>query len=211
MKRRCAKEAVSWAAGKEIIGLGGGQTIGYLAEYLKEAGFEGQIVTPSKQTKEVCEHLGLPVTETKEVSHVDIAFDGCDQVDRCLNAIKSGGGIHTKEKIIGKMADEYVLLVDESKVAEQIDFTFPIVLEIVPEAKGYVESKIQEIGGRTSMKSRTLMEVWFAEQKELESLDRELKQMTGVVETSLFYHVAAKAIVAGEQGITVMEAERRNK
>jgi len=211
MKRRCAQEAVKWVPEKGMIGLGGGETIGYLAEYLKETGFSGQIVTPSQQTGEICRQLGLCVIETEKVSQVDIAFDGCDQVERGLNAIKSGGGIHTREKIIGKMADEYVLLVDESKVVEQLDFSFPIVLEIVPEAKGYLEKKIQRLGGRISMRSETLMEVWFEDQQDLESLDRKLKQMTGVVETSLFYQVAAKAIVAGKQGITVMEAERRSR
>lgn len=211
MKRQCAKEAVKWVPEKGTIGLGGGETIGYLAEYLKETGFGGQIVTPSEQTRKVCQQLGLSVTETEEVSRVDIAFDGCDQVDYSLNAIKSGGGIHTREKIIGKMADDYVLLVDETKVVKQLDFKLPIVLEIVPEAKGYLEKKIQKFGGRTSMRSKNLMEVWFEEQRELEILDRELKQMTGVVETSLFYQVATKAIVAGKQGITVMEAERRDK
>lgn len=211
MKRRCAQEAVKWVPQNGTIGLGGGETIGYLAEYLKETGFGGRIVTPSQQTEEICRQLGLCVIGTKKVSQVDIAFDGCDQVDHRLNAIKSGGGIHTKEKIIGKMADEYVLLVDESKVVEQLDFRFPIVLEIVPEAEGYLKNKVQELGGRISMRSDILMEVWFEDHRDLESLDRVLKQLTGVVETSLFYQIAGKAIVAGKQGITVMEAERRSR
>jgi len=36
------------------------------------------------------------------VDHVDIAFDGCDEVDSHLNALKSGGGIHRQLLVIYK-------------------------------------------------------------------------------------------------------------
>ena len=75
---------------------------------------------------------------------VTIAFDGCDQVDSDLDAYKSGGGIHTLEKIIAKMAKEYVLLVDETKVTEKLNNKVPIVLDIIPEAVNYVTSQVEK-------------------------------------------------------------------
>lgn len=68
----------------------------------------------------LCLKHQLCVVPTWSVDHVDIAFDGCDEVDLRLNALKSGGAIHTKEKIIASMANDYVLLVDESKVFEKL-------------------------------------------------------------------------------------------
>ena len=74
---------------------------------------------------------------------ISVAFDGCDEVDENLIALKSGGGIHTKEKIIATMADDYILLVDESKVVKRLEFKYPIVLEILPESKALVEKEVK--------------------------------------------------------------------
>lgn len=181
-----------------------GETIRYLAEYVKEAGKEVTVVTPSEATKKVCEELGIMVVPTEEVSSVEIAFDGCDQVDSDLNAYKSGGGIHTLEKIIARMSKEYVLLVDESKVVDKLGFDIPIVLEIVPEAIHYVTQQVEKLGGSVKIRDLHLLETYFREGRNLATLDNELKEITGVIETSLFYQVATKAVVAGSNGIRII-------
>lgn len=43
------------------------------------------------------------------------------------------------------MAQEYVLLVDETKVVEKLDCKVPIVLEIVPEAASYVTKEAKNL------------------------------------------------------------------
>ena len=50
-----------------------------------------------------------------------------------------------------------------------------------------------------------LLELYFEEIKDLRQLDQDLKQITGVIETSLFYQVASKAVVAGTDGIRIMQ------
>ena len=109
-----------------LIDVGGGETISYLAEDIKEARKGVKVVTPSDHTAQVCKKLGLEIVDTKEVKEIEIAFDGCDQVDSDLDAYKSGGGIHTLEKIIAKMAKEYVLLVDETKVTDKLNNKVPV-------------------------------------------------------------------------------------
>lgn len=205
MKRLCAKAALEYVPDHEIVGLGGGETISYLCEYIKNAGKDIKVVTPSENTKKVCEKLGLTVVDTSDVQHIKTAFDGCDQVDHNLNAYKSTGGIHTKEKIIAKMAEEYVLLVDESKVTRTLNCEVPIVLEIVPEAVRYVSCEAQKLGAEVSKRDDHLLELKFKTINDFKTLDEQLKKITGVIETSLFYQVAAKAIVAGKDNITVIE------
>ena len=75
MKRLCAREALKLVPEHGIIGLGGGETIRYLAENIKEAGKAVTVVTPSEQIREICLHLGLTLEETANVSEVEIAFD----------------------------------------------------------------------------------------------------------------------------------------
>ncbi len=205
MKRLCAKAALKLVPDQGRIGLGGGETIGYLAEYIKEAGKRITIITPSDATKKKCQKLGLTVEETENVSEIDIAFDGCDQVDSRLNAYKSAGGIHTREKIIARMAAEYVLLADETKVTEELGYDIPVVLEIIPEAREYIKKEIKKMGGTVRERERHLLEVLFEGSPSLEAIDRKLKQMTGVVETSLFYQIASKAVIAGENSVRIMK------
>ena len=127
MKKRCANEALRYIKDNTIIGLGGGSTLSYLISFIKEAGLNIEVVTPSFKTASLCIENGLKVLPTWSVNKISVAFDGCDEVDENLIALKSGGGIHTKEKIIATMADDYILLVDESKVVKRLEFKYPIV------------------------------------------------------------------------------------
>ena len=205
MKRLCAKAALNLVPDHGIIWLGGGDTISYLAEDIKEAEKDVKVVTPSDHTAQVCKKLGLEIVDTKEVKEIEIAFDGCDQVDSDLDAYKSGGGIHTLEKIIAKMAKEYVLLVDETKVTDKLNNKVPVVLDIIPEAVNYVTSQVEAMGATVKKRDEHLLEVYYDTLPELEEIDKNLKMITGVIETSLFYQVATKALVAGEEGIRVIK------
>ena len=98
VKRLCAKAALDLVPDHGIIGLGGGETISYLAEDIKEAGKDVKVVTPSDHTAQVCKKLGLEIVDTKEVKEIEIAFDGCDQVDSDLNAYKT----YQSKKYFGK-------------------------------------------------------------------------------------------------------------
>ena len=86
MKQLCAKEALKYIKDDMCIGLGGGSTVGYLAEYLAKEGKRVTVVTPSDDTAELCKNLGLIVLSLEMVEYIDIAFDGCDELDRCLKA-----------------------------------------------------------------------------------------------------------------------------
>lgn len=99
MKQLCAKEALKYIKDGMCIGLGGGSTIGYLAEYLAKEERKITVVTPSDDTAELCKNLGLMVLSLEMTAHINIAFDGCDELDKELNALKANGAIHTKEKI----------------------------------------------------------------------------------------------------------------
>lgn len=218
MKKKCAKEALKYIKDNSIVGLGGGSTISHLVDYIKESNLNVKVVTPSFNTEMLCIEKGIQVIPTWSVNEVDIAFDGCDEVDSNLNALKSGGGIHTKEKIIAKMSKDYILLVDESKVSENLTFKYPVVLEIFTEGIGYVKSQIERLGGVVSIrKSKTkdcftisdngllLMDVVFRDIEDIENLDKKLKNIVGVVDTSLFYNIATKAIVVSEDNIRLIE------
>ena len=218
LKKSCAKEAIKYIKDGMVIGLGGGRSIAYLIEHIKEnKNINVRVVTPSTKTKLLCIENGLEVLHTCAVDKVDVAFDGCDQVDENLNALKSGGGIHTKEKLIANMAEEYILLVDEAKVEKTLTFKVPVVLEILEDSLKYVERKVLELGGKPVVRisdikdgftisdnGNLLMNVAFNDVKDMYKLNNSLINICGVIETSLFTDVITKAIVVSEKGIRVI-------
>ncbi len=218
LKKICAKEAMKYIKSGMTVGLGGGRSIAYLAEYIKaDKGLKIRIVTPSVKTKLLCIENGLEVLHTGFVEKIDVAFDGCDQVDENLNALKSGGGIHTKEKLIASMANDYILLVDETKVEKSLTFKSPVALEILEDSLKYVERKVSELGGEPEVRSsdikdgftisdsgNLLMNVSFKNISDIKKLNDKLINICGVIETSLFTNVITKAIIASENGIRVI-------
>lgn len=218
LKKACAKEAMKYIKNNTIIGLGGGSTIGYLIDYIKEdKNLNVKVVTPSTKTRMLCINKGLEVLYTSYVDEVSVAFDGCDEVDENLNALKSGGGIHTKEKLIASMSKEYILLVDESKFVNKLTFKHPVVLEILEDSLKYVEKEVIKLGGVPTIRTSSakdgftitengnlLMNVQFENVENIDELENKLKNICGVIDTSLFTKVITKAIVTSENGNKVI-------
>lgn len=214
MKQKCAEEALKLVKNQTVIGLGGGSTVSILVSLIANAGLSVHVVTPSTCTAALCTEHGLPVLPTWTVDAIDVAFDGCDEVDNALNALKSGGGIHTNEKIVASLSKDYVLLVDETKVFDTLPFTHPVVLEVIPEAKTFVENRVRAFGGTPTYRAsgakdgftvtdhgNYLMDVQIAPPDDLAAFHEILLHIPGVVDTSLFYQVATRALVAGPDGV----------
>lgn len=214
VKEQCALEALKYIKDHSIIGLGGGSTISYLVQFLAEKKMDIKIVTPSYQTAMLCLEHQLCVIPTWSIDHIDIAFDGCDEVDYNLNALKSGGAIHTKEKIIASMSDHYVLLVDESKVFEKLPFDHAITIEIIPESIKYVQKELEALGAVVSMRQSKakdgytisdhgmfIMEAKFKHVEDVQELDHNLKKITGIVDTSLFVNKVNFVLSIDENGL----------
>ena len=212
MKKKCALYASKLVKDGMVVGLGGGSTISYLIDYVKDKDIK--VVSPSSKTVLLAQQAGLTVLNTQYVDHVDIAFDGCDEVDSHLNALKSGGGIHTQEKIIASMADEYIVLVDESKFHETLTFKMPVVVEVLTKAYSIVKKKLEELNGIVEWRSASnkdgflmsdegniLLDVYFDGVQDIRLLNQTLLMMPGVVDTSLFVDILTGMILVNDKGV----------
>lgn len=212
MKKKCALYASKLVKDGMVVGLGGGSTISYLIDYVKDKDIK--VVSPSSKTILLAQKMGLTVLNTQYVDHVDIAFDGCDEVDSHLNALKSGGGIHTQEKIIASMADEYIVLVDESKFHETLAFKVPVVVEVLPKAYSVVKKKLEKLNGNVELRTASnkdgflmsdegniLLDVYFDGVQDIRLLNQTLLMMPGVVDTSLFVDILTGMILVNDKGV----------
>jgi ribose 5-phosphate isomerase A len=226
-KKEAARIASTLVDDNTSVGLGDGSTVRLLAEFLIErinAGLEIRLFTSSLSTWEFLQRRDVLVNDISGTDTLDIYFDGCDQIDSNLNALKSGAGIHTMEKLLASMAKKFVIMGDDSKFVQKLDPGFPLVLEVLPIALAYVQRIMsslypvsvlairllpdQEYEPVLTRNGNVLLDCHFQEWPELEDLQVQCKKITGVVEISLFYQLVNGAIIAGKDGIS--RYERRN-
>jgi ribose 5-phosphate isomerase A len=221
-KLEAAKASLNFIKEGQVIGLGAGSTIANLVNLIAENSGLAQsltFVSSSFKTRAYLYEKGMKIQSSAYIEGLDIYFDGCDQFDQDLNALKSGGGIHTSEKILASMAAEFILIGDASKSVQKLDNTYPLVIEILPEALPLVLNRIEKAsaGAKVTLRMSTqkdgavlsengnlLADIYFAQLPPLEMLNVTIKMIPGVVEHSLFYQLATKAIVAGDNGINIL-------
>lgn len=225
-KMEAAKASLNLISPGQTIGLGAGTSILHLADLIglnKELRSSVTFVSSSFRTRTYLVEKGLNVHSSDLIKQVDIYFDGCDQFDEKLNALKSGGGIHTTEKILASFANEFILIGDDSKLVPELTTAFPVVIEFLKEAQFLVFQKIKEIkevasielrmstqkdGAVISENGNLIADIRFSVLPELAVLNLRIKQIPGVIEHSLFYRLATKAVIAGEEGIRIIEHSR---
>jgi ribose 5-phosphate isomerase A len=220
-KKEAARAAVALIRPGSTVGFGAGSTIAHLIGFIKDdATLASSIhtVTSSAATRLLLERSALPVKMMGVTARIDQYFDGCDQFDAELNALKSGAGIHTLEKVAAAMAREFILIGDESKYVERLDGKYSLVIEVIPEALSYVLARMRELfeGSVPAIRmdeetdrmaisghGNYLVDCWFARFPEPGLLNEKVGLIPGVLEHSLFYGMAHKAILAGEQGTII--------
>jgi ribose 5-phosphate isomerase A len=220
-KQQAAREAARLVTPGETIGLGAGSTMAHLIAALKEKPGLAQTLrtaTSSFTTRQVLLQEGFTVLDSGWLSRVHWYFDGCDQFDRRLNALKSGGGVHTAEKILAAMADQFVLVGDHTKRVEKLDAKYPLVVEVIPEALAYVTDRIKKFfnpsrselrlsdkkdGAVVTERGNFLIDVWFETFPEPAMLNERVIAIPGILEHSLFYNMSHRAITAGPDGIQI--------
>jgi ribose 5-phosphate isomerase A len=218
-KMEAAKEALKLIRPGGTIGFGAGSTMGNLIGLIKgDAMLAASLLTltSSFTTRRLLQQEGFALREMGWADRVDLYFDGCDQFDRRLSALKSGGGVHTTEKVLASMADEFIIVGDFTKRVERLEPTYPLVLEVIPEALAFVSDRVKKFfnpvrselrlsnkkdGAVITERGNFLIDCWFDPFPEPAVINDRMAGIPGVLEHSLFYNLAQRAIVAGPDGI----------
>jgi len=210
----------------QTVGVGAGSTIANLINLIaSESALASTLtlVSSSFTTAKLIMEKGLRLQSANTIKELDLYFDGCDQFDQELNALKSGGGIHTTEKILAAMACEFILIGDAGKFSAQLDVTYPLVIEVLhnalpfvmkhlninfPDASLNLRMSSQKDGALISDHGNYLVDIHFAALLPLEELNTKIALIPGVVAHSLFYRMAAMAIIAGQDGVKILTPQR---
>ena len=98
------------------------------------------------------EKKGIEVFSLNDVDEIAYYIDGADEVSPENFLIKGGGGAHTKEKIVASAANEFICIVDQSKMVQRLG-AFPLPIEVIPESRSLVARKIVSMGGKPVYRS----------------------------------------------------------
>lgn len=222
LKKQAGIKAADYVKDGMVVGLGTGSTAYYFVEeigrLIKEEGLDIVGVTTSSTTTAQAQKLGIPLTSIDEVDVIDVTVDGADEVDKQFNGIKGGGAALLMEKVVGIATKTYIWVVDESKLVNPLG-AFKLPVEVVQygaerllrtfEARGYQPSFREKNGERlvTDMQN-FIIDLDLGAISDSLALASELDQQVGVVEHGLFNGMVDKVIVAGQAGITILEANK---
>lgn len=222
LKRMAGIKAAEYVSDDMIVGLGTGSTAYYFVEELgrrvQEEGLSIIGVTTSNRTTEQAQRLGIPLKSIDEVDVVDVTVDGADEVDKDFNGIKGGGGALLMEKVVATPTKHYIWVVDESKLVDRLG-AFKLPVEVVQYGAEQVFRRFERAGYRPSFRQgesgryltdmqNFIIDLDLREIADPLALGAELDQMVGVVEHGLFNSMVDRVIVAGQAGLTILEADK---
>ncbi len=183
-----------------IVGLGSGRAasalVRSLARLVKEKNYKIHGIPTSMQIKLVAEEEGLHLVGADQVSHIDVVFDGADQIDSKRYVIKGGGGALLLENILFNLAKKVVVIADMTKFVK--NFTMAVPVEIHPQARKVVGHSITRLGGKPELRlldrgyplftenGNMILDCDFGTIEKPSTLTRAIKQIPGVMESGIF-------------------------
>ena len=188
-----------------IIGVGTGSTVNYFIEELEKIKhmFKGA-VSSSEASTELLEKSGIEVFELNDVNEILVYVDGADEVDTSHNLIKGGGGAHTREKIVASASNEFVCIVDESKLVKTLG-NFPLPVEAMIKSRSYVAREIVKIGGLPELRKDFLTDQGnqILDIKDLAiddplDLEQRINLIPGVLDNGLFANCRPQKVIVGK-------------
>ncbi len=219
LKKQVGIKAAEYVKSGMIVGLGTGSTAAFFVEELgrrvKEEGLDIVGVTTSNVTSHQATDLKIPLKSIDEVDHVDLTVDGADEVDAALNGIKGGGAALLMEKIVATYSRDYIWIVDESKLSKTLG-SFKVPVEVIPYGSEQLFRKFEAAGYAPTWRMKAqdklitdmqhyIIDLHIDSITEPEKLAEELDLTVGVVEHGLFNNMVKKVIVAGQDGVKLIE------
>ena len=188
-----------------IIGVGTGSTVNYFIEELAKIKnlFKGA-VSSSEASTQLLKGFGVEVFELNDVNEIHVYVDGADEVDTFHNLIKGGGGAHTREKIVASASNEFVCIVDASKLVNILG-DFPLPIEVIMKSRSYVAREIIKIGGTPKLRKdfltdqgNQILDVSDLKIKDPSMLEQKINLIPGVVDNGIFANCKPQKVIVGK-------------
>jgi ribose 5-phosphate isomerase A len=208
-KLNASIEAIEYIKSKidinSIIGVGTGSTVNYFIEKLAKIKhtFKGAVSSSDASTK-LLEQFGIEVFELNDVNEILVYVDGADEVDVDHHLIKGGGGAHTREKIVASASNEFVCIVDKSKLVNVLG-NFPLPVEVLIKSRSYVAREIVKIGGEPELRKdfltdqgNQILDIKGLKIENPSKLEQKINLIPGVLDNGIFANCKPQKVIVGK-------------
>ncbi|OXS58755.1 ribose 5-phosphate isomerase A [Cohnella sp. CIP 111063] len=218
--RAAGEYAAGYVEDGMTVGLGSGTTIYWTLRKLAErvgAGLRMKGIPTSLKTERLAREWGIPLTDFSECRNLDLYLDGAKEIDPDKAMIKGGGGSFFREKLIAEGAVRRIIVIRGGKRVERLG-SIPVPVEIVPFGWEWTLERLRGLGCETARRSRSdgggelpfvtdngnyVADCSFGLLYDPAETHRRIKEITGVVDTGLFFGLADEVVVGGESGIEI--------
>ena len=214
-KMNAGYKAAEYVKDGMVLGLGTGSTTHFFIEKvgmrIRDEGINVMGIPTSFQSLLIAKQWNIPITSLEE-HEIDLSVDGADEVDYEFNLIKGGGAAHTKEKIVDYAADQFIVIVDESKVVDELG-NFPVPVEVLPYASRMVIKELEDMGAKCEIRlaqrkdgpvitdnGNFVIDAKFDKIESPAHLEIDLNTIPGVVENGIFSQMVDKVIIGTDDG-----------
>ena len=215
LKKQAALAALNEIRDGMVVGLGTGSTATHFIRGLGErvrSGLKVSGIPTSEESRRLAEEVGVPLTTFRNHPEIDVTVDGADEVSPQLDLIKGLGGALVREKIVAHASKRVIIVVDESKLVAKLGTKTVIPVEVLTLAAPRLILQLKELGGEAVVREKngqpfvsdngnTILDWKHGLIDDPAVLEKQLKSMTGVVDSGIFAGVADSVIVAASSGI----------
>jgi ribose 5-phosphate isomerase A len=222
-KIEAAKVALDYVKDGMCLGIGTGSTAEEFIRLLAQSVVGGLKVTgvpTSERSAFLCRELGVPLATLDEMPELNLCVDGTDEIDGDFNLIKGGGGALLREKIVATASQLMVVIADDSKMVDRLG-AFPLPIEVnsfgLSATHNAIEKAAYSLGliGAITLRERDgrifmtdgghfILDASFGRIQDAKALSLALHAIPGVVEHGLFIEMADIAVIAGVNGIRIL-------
>ena len=215
LKRQASVAALESVKDGMIVGLGTGSTAAYFIRELGarvKSGLRVHGIPTSEESRRLAAEVGVPLTTLQDNPLIDVTVDGADEVSDDLHLIKGLGGALVREKVVAHASKYLIIVVDESKLTGKLGRKAPIPVEVIPFAIDVVRTLLTQWGGEPKLRERDgkpfvsdngnfILDWWHGVVDQPWALEKQIKGVTGVVDSGIFAGVANEVIAATATGI----------
>jgi ribose 5-phosphate isomerase A len=211
-KRAAGESAVALVEPGMLVGLGSGSTaywfIAALGARVRD-GLDIRGVPSSLPSAALAAQQGIPLVELDRRG-VDLAVDGADAVDSDLRLIKGAGGAMLREKIVASAARRFVVVVDETKICEQLRGRLPV--EVIAFGADHTLALLESTGAPFTLRDNgngahvvtdnqnLIADGEYPTISDAEGLAERIQAIPGVVGHGLFLGMADLVLIGHEDG-----------
>jgi ribose 5-phosphate isomerase A len=225
-KRDAAHVAVGrYVQSGATIGLGSGTTSAFVVRRIGELLEGGELsdvrgIPTSEGTAALAREVGVPTVSLAE-ARPTLTLDGADEIGPGLAAVKGLGGALLREKIVAAASTTgLVLVADASKTVDALGTMAPVPVEVDPYGWQATLEALSSLGCEPRLRmdaadpqqpfvtdgGHYTADCSFDAIGDPAALEAAIRAIPGALESGLFVGLALAAVVAGEDGVSILEA-----